>query len=789
MSTNTPEVQELLRLYKCVIDTGADVLVPFAEDKLLKTYNGNFERFLDDKKHELFHLWHSKKLLCCACPPAGCTLKRTGHMDNWIFEKLYDDVGIEHTGHIIRNSGKVVQMCLHKYVTRNIGIHELDTVALSFLLQNFATLLPNEDTALVTIKRNRNKICHVHSPNCYDMTFLNTAWAELEKSLVDLTSPSYKGVMKKQISYLRKVNLEKEEITELLKHVQDGIKEIETLNNTAIEKCEKNLKTTVVEESLVIQQCISDGSDSMKHAHDVVLQEIISSKSDAKESGDKILEQISILNTNQASNDLEMSKQLKQIVEMLHQINNTTFLVKYEQSKGSSEGEECLVLWQLVTPANWNAVAVEEILTRFEERFNDLPMKIKFVRNGSLVIMTTVSAEVFKESSAFQSAVKAFLTRMVEICHIDTHVSCNVDVTLHILESDKMNLTCSLSNKPTESRFVQTEVNSLTSRPTEHKFVQTEVVESSTTPNPTVVDDGSPIRLEFNPSEIENIGFVLPQLGNLTTLGTHRTSLDWQSQLHLVENSKGNIICLESFKTTDIECSVESGCFLAGGKLIFTNFDRNYCLHKFDRKGLGCTKIELDGAPMDVATYNATFVLVAIRDRGIQIINVETNMCEQYIYHRNVYAIQCENKNIWISAGKANIYRIDIDGHILQTFNVRIVVQQMALDTTGEHVFFSPLTSDKIYTLSTDGKQALFYTCIQNITFNGLAVDSKGNMIIADTYSNCIRRISQDGENIETILSIDDGISKPDHLQFNSKTNELLVLSVENGSIQIFKLI
>lgn len=27
------------------------------------------------------------------------------------------------------------------------------------------------------------------------------------------------------------------------------------------------------------------------------------------------------------------------LVEMLHQINNTTFSVKYEQSKGSSEGE------------------------------------------------------------------------------------------------------------------------------------------------------------------------------------------------------------------------------------------------------------------------------------------------------------------------------------------------------------------------------------------------------------------------------------------------------------------
>lgn len=221
MSTTTREAQELLRLFKCAVDTGADVLVPFAKNALLKSYSGNFESFLQDKKHRIFHIWQSQKLLCCECPPAGSNLKQNGYMDNWIFKKLYSDSGNENKRHIVRSSGKVVQVCLHKYVTQNIGIHELDISALSFLLRNLAILSPNEITALDAITTCRSKICHAYSTNCYHMASLNITWTELENALVELTDPFYKVVIQKQIKYLRKVDLEKEEITELMKNVRD----------------------------------------------------------------------------------------------------------------------------------------------------------------------------------------------------------------------------------------------------------------------------------------------------------------------------------------------------------------------------------------------------------------------------------------------------------------------------------------------------------------------------------------------------------------------------------------
>ncbi|CAC5380206.1 unnamed protein product [Mytilus coruscus] len=369
-------------------------------------------------------------------------------MDNWIFRKLYDDSGNEDKVHIVRNNGRVSQVCLHKYITRNIAIHELDISAISFLLRNLGLLSQNETTALDTVATARSKICHAHSMKCYSIIELNTVWNELENALVDLADPFYKRIIRNQIKGLQKVYLEKEEITDLLKRVAEvnvGIIEVKNCmssNNNAIEKCEGNLKTMIAEESL-----------EMKQAQQVVLKEVISSKAIVKERGDNMSEQLGILNTNQT----EMSGKIKELVEMVHQIHSTTISVKYEQSTDLSEGEECLVLWQLATPANWNPIEIEQILTKFQERFKDLPMKIKFVRNGSLVIMTTITAKDLKDSKTFQSAVKVFLTRMVEVCNIDTTVTSNVDVTLHILKSDEMKFTYGLPNIATDDKVVQTE--------------------------------------------------------------------------------------------------------------------------------------------------------------------------------------------------------------------------------------------------------------------------------------------------------------------------------------------
>lgn len=218
MSTNTREAQEFLRIFKYVVETGTEVISSFAIRRLLPKYNGDFRQFLADKRHEIFHLRKTKIITCCGCHQTGCILRRTPKMENWIFDKIYDNTGHEDASHIIHRGGKIAQACLHKFVPRTIAINELDIGALSFLLQNLAILSQKEHAALGTIKEIRSNIVNASSTNCYPIAVLNDAWTKLENALVDIADPSYKSVIHREIMDLRNVGLEKEEKQELLKN-------------------------------------------------------------------------------------------------------------------------------------------------------------------------------------------------------------------------------------------------------------------------------------------------------------------------------------------------------------------------------------------------------------------------------------------------------------------------------------------------------------------------------------------------------------------------------------------
>ncbi|CAC5417732.1 unnamed protein product [Mytilus coruscus] len=412
MSSNSPEAQDLLRLFKCVVDTGADVLVPFAEDKLLKPYNGNFKTFLDDKKHEIFHLWQSKKLLCCECPPAGYNIKRIGHMDNWIFRKIYDDNGLEVGGHIIRNSGKIVQVCIHK-----------------------------------------SQICHAYAMDCYDITLLNTAWTELENALVDLTDPSYKRVIRKQIKYLRKVDLDKEEITELLKNfeeVNNVLQELKLCSNNNVRHLngmENRLERMSFNNTEDIKHHTTEQTSffvtQAQHALSGIAQ-------NAEKLESCIKHEVKEVKESQANSFQNFETQVRdQRMEILRAIQNLTLSVKYEKPANLlvpvetyADSMECPVLWQIATPENWN---LEEVVATLRNPSNkDEHFKKKFVRKGSLIMLTTIASNILSDSEAFEAAVISFLTKMIEDCDITTEMPGRVDVRLHILNANEVSISCEL---------------------------------------------------------------------------------------------------------------------------------------------------------------------------------------------------------------------------------------------------------------------------------------------------------------------------------------------------------
>lgn len=211
---SSPESKELMKLFKCSTDVATQVVCAFTDSKLLHTYAGNFEKYLEDNKHYFYHQWEKKYTPCCDCPPAGYTISRN-RMDNWIFNSFYSDTGIVNYNHVLKKEGIIIQRCLHKYIARNIRLDNLDITVLYFVLVNSGTLDGQEKTAVETIFNKRNLICHAWSTKCFSMIQLQDIWKDMEAAVSNLTNPYMMPIVKSQIQSMRKYDFDKEEIASL----------------------------------------------------------------------------------------------------------------------------------------------------------------------------------------------------------------------------------------------------------------------------------------------------------------------------------------------------------------------------------------------------------------------------------------------------------------------------------------------------------------------------------------------------------------------------------------------
>lgn len=103
------------------------------------------------------------------------------------------------------------------------------------------------------------------------------------------------------------------------------------------------------------------------------------------------------------------------------------------------------MLWHLKTPKEWNEKDVADALKNYERMSDNQDIKIKFVREGSLILLTTVPYGILHDKDKYEHAIQKFLTRMMDVCNIDTKRACHVKATLHILKHDEGKLLFSLA--------------------------------------------------------------------------------------------------------------------------------------------------------------------------------------------------------------------------------------------------------------------------------------------------------------------------------------------------------
>ncbi|VDI00682.1 Hypothetical predicted protein [Mytilus galloprovincialis] len=221
-----------LKIFKCLIDTGADVLRSTLERKVLNNNAITFEQYLDNVKHQFYHQFEKNrnKPCCLHSPHVNCNVN--GYMDKKIFQKVYN-----------KTSELDTRQCLDRFkVKGGVSTDELDLSDLNFFLWNSKMLSPQEKESLQTIMTIRSYICHPESTQCYSITELENVWISLENDILLFAEPyRYKKMVTLQITTLRKYK------------INENPKEVQTRND-----CTNQL---MKEESVGIKNCIKDTYD------------------------------------------------------------------------------------------------------------------------------------------------------------------------------------------------------------------------------------------------------------------------------------------------------------------------------------------------------------------------------------------------------------------------------------------------------------------------------------------------------------------------------------------------
>lgn len=142
-------------------------------------------------------------------------------IETWIFKKIYESTGVEDPTHVVKQGGCIQQLCLHKFVARNIAAHELDISVLYLLLRTMSYMSTSEKSSLNTVSHCRSSICHAWSTNCFHSTELNILWVDLETHLMNLSDLRYRRIVQKHIQSTRKLDIRREEIAELSTHINN----------------------------------------------------------------------------------------------------------------------------------------------------------------------------------------------------------------------------------------------------------------------------------------------------------------------------------------------------------------------------------------------------------------------------------------------------------------------------------------------------------------------------------------------------------------------------------------
>ncbi|XP_071152512.1 E3 ubiquitin-protein ligase TRIM71-like [Mytilus edulis] len=360
---------------------------------------------------------------------------------------------------------------------------------------------------------------------------------------------------------------------------------------------------------------------------------------------------------------------------------------------------------------------------------------------------------VLRNTNYIQSSSESLSTWRTDIKSLKQHVS-----EIHLFQVVKF-LDAKTHEKELEIREIQTNIPILTYH----------LSESETNITKLVADFGT---ITVDHVQVPTPVLDIDQHGQFLVSNQRTLSLTSSLQTSKVGDGEGLDMC----------------CFIPGYRLLLGQYnDRKLFVCSID--GFKTKVINVDFKLGGITLYQNNHALVSGAGvDGIQILDLTTLKPGRIIKVgggdcRGITSVQ---DKIWVRNQRNTLTIVDINGKLLNTIQTTFDPFDICANKDG-NVYCTDYDSNKVYVVTSDGKEHEIYNSPELVEPYGVAVDDRGDVYVAGSESDTIHRISNDGQKHNIVLTADDGINEPTGLSYNYETKELLVINNNLSYINIYK--
>ncbi|XP_076105116.1 uncharacterized protein LOC143073446 isoform X2 [Mytilus galloprovincialis] len=397
------EYTQYLKLLSFVFGISTDVIHHYFEIRILNTLT--FHMFLNNNKHILFHEY-IPTVQCCQCFLLSVAApNKRGCLRKDQFSSLFDSSGPAAPNHAKKSiHGSVSQYCLCSLSpVSNVSIDVMDITLVCALVRKCCPSIPGNPVWLETIRDTRNYLVHLPSGQLSSQEFENR-WIILETAVINIAGvigTTYQKTTRKHIAGLKMDTLSLEGVKDIIKDINDEAKQklvgvLRMLNENkdeimnALESQFEKLSVDIRNLTFEVQITRKSISPALSPTSSQLTVECMTGADGAgKKDG------------------------------------------AFGDVKSGSSTTKCYVLWKFANPGSWDMEKVVKTLRSVSALLKEW-FEIEFVYVGSLVIETTILESIVVDEHTFVSAIKSFISTIVDLCDLDSPTRQIIDVLLDV---------------------------------------------------------------------------------------------------------------------------------------------------------------------------------------------------------------------------------------------------------------------------------------------------------------------------------------------------------------------